>query len=155
MTIPSVYADQLVVGTVYDLGSHHVTRNDIINFAREWDPQVFHLDGSEQFGDVIASGIHSMVILDRMSISVVVTDWHSIAGRRFGDCLFSAPLTPDTRVTGTLTIDTIDAPRRGRSAVHTTGVLTAGHQQLLSVRSETLIRIDPRGSWSRGLLSPP
>ncbi|HEY6032296.1 MAG TPA: MaoC/PaaZ C-terminal domain-containing protein [Gaiellaceae bacterium] len=47
-------------GQVYELGTRTVTREEIVAFAREFDPQPFHLDEEAAargpFGGLIASG---------------------------------------------------------------------------------------------------
>jgi len=57
-------------GQVFELGQHHITAEEIIAFAREFDPQPFHLDAaagkSSVLGGLAASGWHSCAILMRM-----------------------------------------------------------------------------------------
>ena len=57
-------------GQSFDLGTYHVTREEIIAFATEFDPQPFHLDDaaakSSVLGGLCASGWHSCAILMRM-----------------------------------------------------------------------------------------
>ena len=61
-----LYAEDLVIGSAWDLGSYVVTEPEIIEFARQWDPQGFHVDpdvaAAGYFGGIIASGIHTMAI---------------------------------------------------------------------------------------------
>lgn len=52
-----------VIGETADLASHTFTREEIVAFAREYDPQPFHLDAaaaaSSLFGALCASGWHT------------------------------------------------------------------------------------------------
>jgi acyl dehydratase len=52
-----------VIGETADLGSHTFAREEIIAFAREYDPQPFHLDEAAArvslFGALCASGWHT------------------------------------------------------------------------------------------------
>jgi acyl dehydratase len=52
-----------VIGETSDLGSHTFTREEIIAFAREYDPQPFHVDEeaakASLFGGLCASGWHT------------------------------------------------------------------------------------------------
>ena len=61
--------EDVVVGDVRDLGSHTFARDDIIAFARAYDPQPFHLDeeaGRQSlFGGLSASGWHTAAIFIR------------------------------------------------------------------------------------------
>lgn len=61
------------VGEIYDLGSHTFTKDDIIAFARKFDPQPFHLDeeaGRNSFlGGLCASGWHTAAIWIRQFVA--------------------------------------------------------------------------------------
>ena len=56
------YFEDFTVGEAIPLGSHQVTRAEIIAFAAEFDPQPFHLDERQGSGTMvdglIASGWH-------------------------------------------------------------------------------------------------
>ena len=60
------------VGEVYSLGSHTFTREDIMAFARQFDPQPFHLDDAAAarslFGRLSASGWHTTAIWIRQFV---------------------------------------------------------------------------------------
>ena len=57
------YYEDVVPGTKTRLGSHVFTREDIVAFARQWDPQPFHVDEEAAkasiFGSLCASGWHT------------------------------------------------------------------------------------------------
>lgn len=59
-------------GETYSLGSHHFTREDIIAFAEQFDPQAFHLDDAAAarslFGRLSASGWHTTAIWIRQFV---------------------------------------------------------------------------------------
>lgn len=58
-----LYLEDIEVGRVVDLGSHHFTREAIIAFATQYDPQPFHLDDEAArrgpLGVLSASGWHT------------------------------------------------------------------------------------------------
>jgi acyl dehydratase len=60
------YYDDLVVGEVRESRDREVEREELVAFAREFDPQYFHADPDAArdsvFGEVIASGIHTMAM---------------------------------------------------------------------------------------------
>jgi acyl dehydratase len=68
----SNYFDDRVLGETYDLGRHTFGRQDIIAFAREFDPQAFHLDEAAArnslFGALSASGWHTAAIWIRQFV---------------------------------------------------------------------------------------
>ncbi|WP_395687561.1 MaoC family dehydratase [Aestuariivirga sp.] len=55
--------EDIEVGLVIELGSHHFPREEILAFARAYDPQPFHLDDEAArtgpFGVLSASGWHT------------------------------------------------------------------------------------------------
>lgn len=57
------YLDDIVVGSRRAIGTHTFTKDDIVQFARRWDPQPFHLDEEaarrSHYGALIASGWHT------------------------------------------------------------------------------------------------
>lgn len=57
------YLDELDEGLLTLLGSYHFTRESILEFARKFDPQPFHLDDAAAaagpFGSLAASGWHT------------------------------------------------------------------------------------------------
>ncbi|MCL4764711.1 MAG: MaoC family dehydratase [Hyphomicrobiaceae bacterium] len=59
----STYFEDLEIGAVFELGSHTFGREEIIDFARKYDPQPFHLDEDAArqslFGALCASGWHT------------------------------------------------------------------------------------------------
>jgi acyl dehydratase len=63
---PQRYFDELEVGTTQVLGDYVFTAEDIIRFARAFDPQPFHLDEAaaraSHFGGLCASGWHTAAV---------------------------------------------------------------------------------------------
>jgi acyl dehydratase len=68
----TIYWEDLVPGTVRDLGSVTVLEKEIIAFATRFDPQPFHLDrqaGEDSiFGDLCASGWHTCSMAMRLTV---------------------------------------------------------------------------------------
>jgi acyl dehydratase len=60
------------IGEITDLGGHTFTREEIIDFARQFDPQPFHLDDAAAkaslFGALCASGWHTAAIFIRQIV---------------------------------------------------------------------------------------
>jgi acyl dehydratase len=58
-----LYFEDLEIGRVQRFGRYEVTREEIIEFARKYDPQAFHLDdeaaAKTHFGRLSASGWHT------------------------------------------------------------------------------------------------
>jgi acyl dehydratase len=68
-----VHFDDLKVGDTFHTGTHEVTVDDIHRFAREFDPQPFHLDDAAArkslFGGLAASGWHTAAITMRLLVT--------------------------------------------------------------------------------------
>ena len=66
-----LYFEDFPPGEVSEYGDRLVTAEDIVEFARDFDPQPFHLDDEAaretQAGGLIASGWHTAALLMRMN----------------------------------------------------------------------------------------
>ena len=67
-----------MIGECADLGSHTFEKDEIVAFAREFDPQPFHLDEaaakSSLFGALCASGWHTAAHYIRLSVALAPGD---------------------------------------------------------------------------------
>jgi len=79
---PRLYWEDFPAGRVREFGSKTVTREAIIAFAREFDPQPFHVDeeaGRESlFGSLCASGWHTVAMTMRMMCDEYLLDAASL-----------------------------------------------------------------------------
>jgi acyl dehydratase len=70
----SNYFEDRVIGECADLGSHTFGKDEIVAFARAYDPQPFHLDEaaakSSLFGALCASGWHTAAHYIRLSVAL-------------------------------------------------------------------------------------
>ena len=70
MMTPRYHWEDFPVGHVMAFGSMPVTREDVLAFARQFDPQPFHVDEAAAktslFGDLCASGWHTCAMAMRM-----------------------------------------------------------------------------------------
>jgi acyl dehydratase len=69
------YFEDLKTGDRFKSGSYTVSEEQIISFAREFDPQPFHLDATvarqTMFGTFIASGWHTAAITMRLFVQTL------------------------------------------------------------------------------------
>jgi acyl dehydratase len=67
---PSRAFEDLVVGEFRSSSARTVSQAEILDFARQWDPQWFHSDAElarqSVFGEVVASGIHVLALWRQM-----------------------------------------------------------------------------------------
>ena len=66
------YFEDIVVGEKHSFGSYAVTREEVLDFARKYDPQPFHLSdeaaAATHFGRLAASGWHVCAIAMAMLV---------------------------------------------------------------------------------------
>ena len=62
-----IYLDDLELGAETTFGSYEVTREEVLDFARKYDPQPFHLSdeaaAKTHFGRLAASGWHTCAMV--------------------------------------------------------------------------------------------
>ncbi|MCL6728475.1 MaoC family dehydratase [Sphingomonas hankyongi] len=72
------YFEDLVVGAQTEFGSYDVTREEVLEFARKYDPQPFHLSdeaaAKTHFGRIAASGWHTCAMTMAVIARRVVDD---------------------------------------------------------------------------------
>jgi acyl dehydratase len=100
-----LYAEDLAVGDWMDLGSVTVDRDEIIEFARRFDPLPIHIDGSDSpFGDVIASGMHTLSLFASISSPKFMARIALVAGKGFDRMRLPHPVRPGAVLTGSLQV---------------------------------------------------
>ena len=66
MTKAAMYFDDFPVGWTHVTPAREVPLEAIMAFAREWDPQPFHIDPegakASPYGGIIASGFHTLIL---------------------------------------------------------------------------------------------
>lgn len=60
--------EDFVIGERWEIDAEYeMTRDEIVNFARKWDPQIFHLDDeaarNSVYGVLTASGTHTQAVV--------------------------------------------------------------------------------------------
>lgn len=102
------YFEDLDAGSSYRTESVTITEDAIIRFAFEWDPQPFHIDrvaaSNSIFGNVIASGLHTLMWSYRLYYDHGLLKGTALAGLGFDEMRFVRPLTPDTTIHVVITV---------------------------------------------------
>ncbi|WP_408988108.1 MaoC family dehydratase [Sphingomonas sp. SUN019] len=69
------YFEDIAVGSTARFGAYQVTREEVMDFARKYDPQPFHLDdeaaAKTHFGRLSASGWHTCAMVMSMVVENV------------------------------------------------------------------------------------
>ncbi len=92
------YFEDFKVGDRFVSGGMTLTESAIIDFARQWDPQPFHVDiefaGKWTYGGLIASGLHTMCVTLRLWLELGVLKACSLGSPGLGETQFPRPVRP-------------------------------------------------------------
>lgn len=117
-----LYAEDIEAGQEYPLGSYRLDEDDLLAFARQWDPLAIHTDpeaaAAGPHGGVIGSGIQTIAIYQRLIAQAFWQRVAGIGGRGF-DVRFRKPVRPGTTLTGLARIDRVEhRPEKGTAVVY-------------------------------------
>jgi acyl dehydratase len=115
------YFEDFTPGMVIENGPRLVTREEIVAFAAEFDPQPMHLDEEAArasiLGGLAASGWHTCCLMMRMACDGFVLDSSSMGAPGVDEAKWLKPLRPGTNITlQTTVLDTrisSSRPERG------------------------------------------
>ena len=100
--MPKLHWEDFQPGTVSVYGPRLVTREEIVAFAAEFDPQPMHLDevaaSATMLGGLGASGWHTCCLLMRMIADGFILDSHSMGAPGVDEVRWLRPLRPDTQI---------------------------------------------------------
>ena len=98
-----LYWEDFIDGSVAEFGSRLVTREEIIAFAAEFDPQPMHMDEefarSTMLGGLAASGWHTCAIEMRMIVDGFMGDSDSMGSPGIDEVRWLKPVRPGDRLT--------------------------------------------------------
>jgi acyl dehydratase len=91
---------------VFEFGGRTVTAEEIVAFAREFDPQPIHLEDREDgpFGGLIASGWHTGALFMRMYADAVLNQTVSMGSPGVEEIRWLVPVRPGDTLRGRATI---------------------------------------------------
>ena len=120
------FFEDIEAGQVYEFGTITVSEKDIIDFARQFDPQDFHLDpakaASSLFGGIVASGWHTTAVVMRLYVDHYLSHIANLGSPGVEEIRWPNPLRPgDTlriRVTILEARPSRSKPDRGIVRVH-------------------------------------
>ena len=122
---PRLYWEDLAVGETRDLGTITPTAQEIVDFARQFDPQPFHLDPEAAkdsvFGALCASGWHTCAMAMRLMVTNFLKDTSSLGSPGLDSLKWLKPVFPgDTlRLQHTITEKRVMAKRPDVGLVRT------------------------------------
>ena len=114
--------DEFTIGQVFKTKSFKLTKEDIMRFAGEFDPQYMHLDEEKanqgRFNGIIASGIHTLAISFKLWVEEGLYGDDVIAGTRMNNIKFIKPVYPEDELH--IIVEVIDK----KATKNETGILT-------------------------------
>jgi acyl dehydratase len=110
------YFEDYIAGTVHEFGSVTIEADEVIAFAKRYDPQPFHVDPEAAketiFGGLIASGWHTGSLIMRLYADHYLSHVASLASPGIDEQRWLKPVRPDDKLSVRVTI--LDT-RRSRS----------------------------------------
>ncbi len=102
------YFEDFQVGDTFNLGSTSATQEEIIAFARQFDPQPFHTDPERAkdsfFGELIASGWHTTALFMRLLVDGLISETVSMGSPGVDEVRWIRPVRPDEVLLGRFTV---------------------------------------------------
>jgi len=138
--------EDYVVGSVSEFGSIAVEEAEIIEFARRFDPQVFHTDPEAAkktiYGGLIASGWHTASMMMRLIVDHYLPTARSLGSPGIDNLRWIRPVRPGDELSVRVTVleanRSRSKPDRGvvRSFVE---VLNQNHEVVLTMNAVNLL----------------
>jgi acyl dehydratase len=102
------YFEDYQVGQSATLGSHTITRDEIIAFATQFDPQPFHVDEARAresiYGGLIASGWHTASLMMRLIVDGWESDTAGMGSPGVDELRWLLPVRPGDTLTASIAI---------------------------------------------------
>jgi acyl dehydratase len=146
--------EDLEVGKTYQVGSHTFTRDEIVQFASQFDPQPFHVDeaagAASMFGALAASGWHTCSVMMGMLVRNMLNGSTSMGSPGIDDIRWHKPVLVGDTITMTNTIlgKRVSASKPDRGIVETQweGVNQRG-ETVITVRTKAMFGLrEPGGA---------
>jgi acyl dehydratase len=92
------YFDDYLPGATYDCGSFSVSEDEIVSFAKQFDPQPFHVDPGAAargpFGGLVASGWHTAALVMRQLVDHYLSAEASLGSPGLDEIRWPNPVRP-------------------------------------------------------------
>ncbi len=102
------YFEDFAPGQVLELGSRTISRESMLAFAREFDPQPFHLDDEAArrsiYGGLLASGWHTGSLMMRILCDGLLNDTASLGSPGIDELRWLKPVRPGDTLSVRMTV---------------------------------------------------
>jgi len=147
-----LYFEDFELGEIVEMGTHLFTEDEILRFARDFDPQPFHVDPraacASIYQGIIASGWHTCSVMMRLMCDNYLLQSEGMGSPGVEQIRWLKPLRPGDVLRGVRT--TLSArvsaskPDRGLVEMRWDGFNQRG-EQVVSMRGVGLFQRKPRG----------
>ncbi|HMN80346.1 MAG TPA: MaoC family dehydratase [Burkholderiaceae bacterium] len=145
------YFEDYSVGEVLEFGDEPVTEADIIEFARRYDPQPFHIDpeaaARSPFGGLIASGWMTAGMMMRLLVDHFISPLSSLGSPGIDELRWTRPVRPGDRIKVRVTVLQVrrSASKPGRGLMQL-------QQEVVNQRGEIVMTVRGWGLYkARGM----
>lgn len=100
--------EELQPGFSLDLGSYYLSQEELISFARQYDPQTFHVDPEKAkdspIGRLCASGLQTTAITQKLTVDQLFSKTHLVAGMGVDKLRFYTPVLPNESLSASMRV---------------------------------------------------
>ena len=142
------YWEDFAIGERAELGRHTFTEEEIVDFARRYDPQPFHIDvekaGQGPFGGLIASGWQTCAVGMRLMVEGYISRTVSLGSPGIDNIRWLKPVRPgDTIAYGRIVLES-------RASTTRKGVGLVKHRwEAVNQRGELVLTMEGWGMFGR------
>ena len=134
-------------GQTFDLGSIEVSHEQVVDFAKQFDPQPFHIDidagGQSIFGGLIASGWHTCSLMMRLVVDNLFSRTATLGSPGVNQIRWILPVRPGDTLTASTRVlavtSSVSKPDRGTVEFHYE-VRNQSDQQVLAMQGISMFR---------------
>ena len=143
------YFEDYAQGAVYEYGYASVTADEIVEFARRFDPQPMHVDAewaaTGPFGGLIASGWHTAGIFMRLYADHYLSRVASLASPGIDEVRWPSPLRPGDKlwIRTTILETRRSKSKPDRGLIRTHGEMFVGDRQVLALTALNFLKARP------------
>ena len=143
------YAEDYNAGDVFDLGTYSVTREEIIEFSRKYDPFPFHVDDQAAqatvFRGIISSGWLTALVWLRLMHKTFLCQETTLGSPGHEEMIWPTPVRPGDRLNGRVEIkeSRVSRSKPDLGFVRYTATLSNQEDEEVFVTTSTLI-VKPR-----------
>ena len=129
------YLEDLKVGDKFETGSYTMVLEEVLAFARQWDPQPMHLEGAS---DLIASGWHTAAAVMKLTAEAKPLGDVEVLGLGVSEMTWPRPVRPGDTVRVEMEVTGV-RPSKSQAGYGVVSVTSTAYNQ----RGEVVFTVRP------------